>query len=51
MKYAMHSTLFLISGGDAMGVVGDIASLFLLFGACLLFLLLITRRRVAGRKS
>jgi len=51
MKYAIHTTLFLISGGDTMGVVGDIASLFLLFAACLLFLLLITRRRFVGRKS
>ena len=51
MKYAIHSTLFLVSGGDAVGVVGDIISLLLLFGASLLFLLLITRFRFVGKKS
>ncbi len=51
MKYAVHSTLFLVSGGDAVGVVGDIISLLLLFGAGLLFLILIIRYRFVAKKS
>jgi len=51
MKYAMHSALFLVSGGDTAGVSGDILSMLLLYSASLLCLLLVTGYIFSGKKA